>query len=175
MLAIQTARIQGFSPIVTTSSLQHEQWLKSLGATHVLDRSLAPSEILAALPKVTGGKPVVYAFDAISQTAETQNLAYDALAAGGSLVVVHPQSEAVLADKVARDGGSKKVARPWGSFDTPANRKLGQELYPRLTEWLEKGILVVCRSNCLIWVVDTRPVLIQRFCSRTGFKSSPEV
>ncbi|KAI0787295.1 GroES-like protein [Fomes fomentarius] len=146
---IQAARIQGFSPIVTTSSLQHEQWLKSLGATHVLDRSLAPSEILAALPKATGGKPVVYAFDAISQTAETQNLAYDALAAGGSLVVVHPQSEAVLADKVARDGGSKKVVRPWGSFDTPANRELGQELYPRLTEWLEKGTLVPNRVQII--------------------------
>ncbi|RPD59725.1 GroES-like protein [Lentinus tigrinus ALCF2SS1-6] len=89
--AIQMAKLQGFSPIIATSSLKHADWLKSLGATHVLDRSMTSTAILAELPKLTGGKPIVFAYDAISE-ADTQNLAYDALAAGGSMVVTLPMS-----------------------------------------------------------------------------------
>ncbi|CCO30218.1 Protein TOXD [Rhizoctonia solani AG-1 IB] len=36
--AVQLARIAGFSPIVTTASVKHEDFLKSLGATHIFDR-----------------------------------------------------------------------------------------------------------------------------------------
>ncbi|KAI0715785.1 GroES-like protein [Cerioporus squamosus] len=146
--AIQLARIQGFSPIIATSSLKHADYLKSLGATHVLDRSSPPADILAELPKLTGGQPIVYAYDAIS-VAETQHLAYDALAPEGSLVLVHPFSTEILAEKVQRDGGSKKIARPYASLQWPGNVKLGEELYARLTEWLEKGILVPNRVEIL--------------------------
>ncbi len=140
--AIQLARLQAFSPIIATSSLRHEAWLKSLGATHIVDRTLSPSAILAKLHEITGGKPIVYAYDSIGDV-ETQHLAYDALAADGALVVTQPRSEKVLAEKVERDGGSKKIARPFASFALPGNKKLGEEVYARLTEWLEKGLLVV--------------------------------
>ena len=86
--AIQMAKLQGFSPIITTSSLKHEEWLKSLGATHVLDRRLAPEAILAELQKITGGAPIEYVYDAISLP-DTEPLAYDALAPGGALTVVN--------------------------------------------------------------------------------------
>ena len=36
---IQLAKLSGFSPIITTSSLAHADYLKSLGATYVLDRN----------------------------------------------------------------------------------------------------------------------------------------
>ena len=134
--------MQGFSPIIATSSLKHAGYLTSIGATHVLDRSLPSADVLAELPMLTAGQPVVYAFDAISAP-ETQHLAYDALAAGGAMVTTHPFSGAILADKEQRDGGSKKVARPYASVQRPGNVKLGVELYARLTEWLEKGLLVV--------------------------------
>ncbi|RPD72425.1 GroES-like protein [Lentinus tigrinus ALCF2SS1-7] len=137
---IQMAKLQGFSPIIATSSLKHADWLKSLGAQHVLDRSMTSTAILAELPKLTGGKPIVFAYDAISE-ADTQNLAYDALAAGGSMVVTLPMSGPILAGKEQRDGGSKKVARPYGSA-IPG-------LFPRLTEWLEKGLLVPNRVEIL--------------------------
>ncbi|KAI0794255.1 GroES-like protein [Fomes fomentarius] len=146
--AIQLARMQGFSPIIATSSLRHEAWLKSLGATHVVDRTLAPSAILAKLPEITGGTPIVYAYDSIGDV-ETQHLAYDALAADGALVVTQPFSEKVLAEKVERDGGSKKIARPFASFAMPGNKKLGEEVYARLTEWLEKGVVVPNRVEVL--------------------------
>lgn len=84
----------------------------------------------------------MYAYDTISEP-ETQHLAYDALAAGGALVVTNPGSQAILAEKEARDGGSKKVARPFASLVYPVTKKVGEELYSRLTEWLEKGVVVV--------------------------------
>ncbi len=146
LAAIQLAQLQRFSPIITTSSLKHTDYLKSLGATHVLDRSLPPADILAQLPELTAGEPIVYAYDAIS-AAETQCLAYDALASGGGLVVTKPRS-AVLAEREERDGGSKTVAGPYASLQWPGNVKLGEELYARLTEWLEEGIVVVGDHCC---------------------------
>ncbi|KAI0694763.1 GroES-like protein [Earliella scabrosa] len=140
--AIQMAKLQGFSPIITTSSLKHEEWLKSLGATHVIDRSLPIPDILAELPKITGGKPILYAFDAIG-AAETQNMAYDALAPGGALVQTRALSlDPGLQAKIERDGGSKKVVGPFASLQVPGNKALGVELYKRLTEWLETGVVV---------------------------------
>ena len=45
---IQLARIAGFSPIITTASAQHAEYLKSLGATHVFDRNVDVKTIQAA-------------------------------------------------------------------------------------------------------------------------------
>ena len=140
--AIQLAKLQGFSPIITTSSLKHAEYIKSIGATHVLDRSLSPEAISTEIPKLTGGKPITYAYDAIADET-TQHIAYDALAADGSLVVSHPRSQAILETKVKRDGGAKKVAYPVGALQVPGNEKLGVELYAMLEEWLRSGVLVV--------------------------------
>ncbi|KAG6811821.1 hypothetical protein H0H92_005680 [Tricholoma furcatifolium] len=40
---LQLAKLSGFSPIVTTASLSNAKYLKSLGATHVIDRTIATS------------------------------------------------------------------------------------------------------------------------------------
>ena len=142
-VAIQIAKLSGYSPIITTASLHNEALLKSLGTTAVLDRKLPASTIISEVQKLAGGKPVEYVFDAIS-LAETQLLAYDALAPGGALV----QTRALSLDpgvqaKIERDGGSKKVVGPFASLQVPGNKALGVELYKRLTEWLETGVVVV--------------------------------
>ena len=77
--------MNGFAPIITTSSLKHESWLKSLGATHVIDRSLAPEAIHAAIANIIGDEPLLYACDAIG-IPETQRLTYPARSTGGGLV-----------------------------------------------------------------------------------------
>ncbi|RPD72428.1 GroES-like protein [Lentinus tigrinus ALCF2SS1-7] len=146
--AIQLAKLQGFSPIITTSSLKHADYLKSLGAMHVFDRSLSPEAIAAELQKATGGKPIAYAYDAIAEAA-TQHLAYDALAADGALVVVDPFSQAILAEKVKRDAGARKVVYPRAALQWPENKKLGVELYARLEEWLRTGVVVPNRVEVL--------------------------
>ena len=94
---------------------------------------------------------MVYAYTAIS-TDEMQHLAYDAVAPGGALVITNPRSQPVLAEKEKRDGGSKKIARPFANLDLPGNLKLGEELYSRLSDWLRTGVLVVS----LCWVHEER-------------------
>lgn len=137
--AIQLAKLSGFSPIITTSSLRHEEYLKSLGATHVLERTLTSSSIEAEVSKLVGGKPVELVYDAISH-ADTQQLAYGILAPGGHLIIVLP--DLVPAEK-KNAGDNKTVVSVAGSVQMPENRALGVALYSRLTEWLETGKLVV--------------------------------
>ena len=143
--AIQLAKMSKFSPIIATASLHNEGLLKSLGATHVLDRRLAPEAILAELQKITGGAPIEYVYDAISLP-DTEPLAYDALAPGGALVVVEPQTRSLDA-KIARDKEAglapKKIAKPFAALGLPQHYAMGVELYKRLTEWLRTGVIVV--------------------------------
>ncbi|TFK82430.1 GroES-like protein [Polyporus arcularius HHB13444] len=135
--AIQIAKLANFSPIITTASAHNASLLTSLGATHVLDRVLPASTILAELPRLTEGKPIEFVYDAISLT-DTQSLAYQAVAPGGAVVLVLPE---VIPAELKKEGDGKKVSGVFGNVHHPDNRKCGEELYARLTEWLEKGII----------------------------------
>ncbi|KAI1797058.1 GroES-like protein [Ganoderma leucocontextum] len=136
--AIQAARLSKFSPIIATASPHNTELLKSLGATHVLDRSLAPAALAAEVAKLTAGTSVDVVYDAISH-ADTQTLGYELLAPGGALVTT-------LATDIPEDklkaGGDKKVVNVFGSVHHPDNRDFGVELYSRLTELLRTGAIV---------------------------------
>ena len=137
--------MNGFSPVIATSSLKHTIFLKSIGATHILDRALSPEKIFDEVSNITGGVPLAYAFDVVSDKT-TLGMAYDALAQGGGLVSVLPGgSEPLLADHV-REGDRKRVVHAAGSLHRiPANRALGLEVYKRVSDWLKDGTLVVRR------------------------------
>lgn len=134
------AKLSGFSPIITTASLHNEPLLRSLGASHVLDRSLAPDEIKRELAKLTQGKPIEFVYDAIS-LADTEAIAYDVLAPGGVLVLVLPD---VIPAELKKEGDNKTVIQALGNVHLPQNRQVGVDLYAHLTEWLQTGKLVVC-------------------------------
>ncbi|KJA22850.1 hypothetical protein HYPSUDRAFT_215583 [Hypholoma sublateritium FD-334 SS-4] len=88
-MALQLARISGFSPIITTASLKNTDWLKSLGATDVLDRNLSQADLIKEVKKLTNEKSVPYVYDAISSN-ETQKVGLELLSDGGKLAVVMP-------------------------------------------------------------------------------------
>ncbi|EJF58875.1 GroES-like protein, partial [Dichomitus squalens LYAD-421 SS1] len=85
---IQCARMQGFAPIIATSSPRNAAFLKSLGATDVLDRSLPPSDIKSALSSLAGGKPIEYVYDAWGRDGESARVGYSVLARGGAFATV---------------------------------------------------------------------------------------
>ncbi|KAI0655761.1 GroES-like protein [Cubamyces menziesii] len=143
--AIQMAKLSGFSPIITTASLHNEPLLRSLGASHVLDRSLAPPETKRELAKLTEGKPIEFVYDAISLE-DTEALAYDVLASGGVLVLVLPD---VIPAELKKEGDNKTVVQAYGNVHPPQNRQVGVDLYARLTEWLQTGKLVPNRIEVL--------------------------
>lgn len=142
--AIQVLKFAGANPIIATASPHNTALLTSLGATHVIDRTLPADAILARLPELTSGRPLEFAFDTVSD-AETMTLAYKALARGGALAVVLPD---VIPEGLKVPGDGKRIAWPAGNVHLPENRATGAELFKRLTEWLEKGIIKVRRSWC---------------------------
>lgn len=144
-LALQLARLSGFSPIITTASLHNEAALKELGATHVIDRSLPADTILAEVKEITGGAPVRTVYDAVSY-ADTQNLGHDVLAPGGTEVI-----DLLPEIKEEKKSADKKVVVVYGNVNFPDSRKLGVSLYAKLSQWLADGTLRV-RAVCSVFV-----------------------
>ncbi|TBU40037.1 GroES-like protein [Dichomitus squalens] len=144
--AIQCARMQGYAAIIATSSLKHQEFLKSLGATHIIDRNLPPGEIQAQVRTFAAGKPITYVYDAIGEP-EEQRLSYELLADGGAFVTVQPFFHEYLEDLVTEN---EPVIRVYGTFDVPENYKLGSEVYSRLPEWLATGVIVPNRAEVVL-------------------------
>ncbi|RPD72419.1 GroES-like protein [Lentinus tigrinus ALCF2SS1-7] len=145
--AIQIAKLANFSPIITTASPHNTTLLASLGATHILDRALPTSTILSKLPALAAGKPLEFVYDAIS-LADTQALAYQAASPGGAVVLVLPE---VIPEelKKSKGGDGVRVSGVFGNVHHPDNRRCGEEMYARLTGWLEKGIIKPNRVEVL--------------------------
>ncbi|KAH9906118.1 GroES-like protein [Epithele typhae] len=136
--AIQAARMNGFSPVVTTAAPKHAAFLRSLGATHVVDRALPTPELLAAVSTAASDAPVAFAYDAIGEV-DTQRLAYAALGDHGGFVSVMPRAGPEVLAPVQSEGDGKRVARLFASFQVSPNQALGVEVYKRLTGWLADG------------------------------------
>ena len=135
--AIQFARLSGFSPIITTASLHNAPFLQTLGATHVLDRSLSSEQLVAEATKLAGG-PFEIVYDAIS-TPDTLDVTYALTARGGNLVVVLPAEELVTKAK----GDGKGVHMAHGLFIAPENHEIGRTLLDALPSLLENGDIKV--------------------------------
>ncbi|KAF8650052.1 hypothetical protein AX16_005442 [Volvariella volvacea WC 439] len=129
--AIQMAKASGFSPILTIASPKHTDYLKSLGATHVLDRNLSFSSLGQEIAKVTS--PLFkYIVDTVSSP-ETQKMGMDLLAEGGHMAIV-------LAPEVEKVPG-KTVSNAVAVRTYPQHRALLEDMYLHLEEWLESGLL----------------------------------
>ena len=139
-VAIQLAKLSGFGPIVTTASLRNVDWLRHIGATHVLDRGLAFDVLAKELEKIIL-EPLTVIYDAVSSP-DTQNFAYDILAPGGALAVVRPV--AIIEDKKIPE---KRVNFVYANAFRPENQRLGKSLYSRLHDLLAEGAIKVSVSS----------------------------
>ncbi|KAI0686767.1 GroES-like protein [Cytidiella melzeri] len=126
---LQFAKLSGFSPIITTASSHNVALVKSLGATHVIERD-AP---LAAAVKSITSEPIELIYDAISEK-DTQNVAYDVLAPGGTIVIVLQ-----LAVEESKIDKSKTVIDVYGSPHDPTQWELGVSLWANVARLVENG------------------------------------
>ncbi len=126
------ARLSGFSPVIVTASAKHTDYLKSLGATHVLDRNLSPSALKSEVEKITK-KPIKYVYDTISLE-DTQKQGDAILALGGYFMLVMPPS----VDTTDRHFA---VVQAFRKLDF--NVEALSALYGKLTELLENGVIQV--------------------------------
>ncbi|OCH89713.1 GroES-like protein [Obba rivulosa] len=132
---IQLAKLSGFSPIIATASLKNTPLLKSLGATHVLDRNLSSDALLAEVSRITAGAPVEVIYD-VAALSRTQTVALDILALGGTLVMPMPEPTDVAKRPEAL---GKRVVGVIGSVNNPDRRKTGRSLYAKISALLESG------------------------------------
>ncbi|KAF9484841.1 GroES-like protein [Pholiota conissans] len=135
---LQLAHLSGFSPIITTASMKHTEWLKSLGATAILDRNLDVVALSAEIKKFCNGKPLKYIYDAISSP-ETQKAGFDILDDGGRIVNVTPP---VVTPPVIESTNSKTVVHVSGVLRYESNIPLLEPLYhDHLFGLVEKGLI----------------------------------
>lgn len=139
--AVQLARLAGHSPIIATASPHNAALIKSLGATHVLDRARSNESILVELPALLGGKPLEYTFVAVA-SADALRLGRDALAPGGALATISPQPQ-MLPEDVVSVGDGKRLSFVFGSARLPYTIETGVAMFRALSGWLEKGLLKV--------------------------------
>lgn len=133
---IQLALLSGFAPVIATASLTHEEYLKSLGATHVFDRHGSASELQAFVFNLTGGKHIKYVYDTISLP-ETQQVGWSLLGHKGRLVTTLP----VLVKE--EQGLERQAIRTFGSPYADENKELLKGSRAMISEWLEAGTLKV--------------------------------
>ncbi|EIN12423.1 GroES-like protein [Punctularia strigosozonata HHB-11173 SS5] len=131
---IQLARLSGFSPIIATASAKHADYLESLGATHVLSRSL-PADALASEIADIALHPVKIVYDAVG-VAETQKTAWSLLAPGGRLILVLPAAEGIV-----HGVENKELVQVFGNVNYPGQDEVGRELYAHLGRWLQDGAI----------------------------------
>ena len=134
---MQLASLSGFSPIITTASPKNTDFLKSLGASHVLDRSLSVDDLVSAVKKITR-EPVSSVIDTIAAQA-TQTAGYEILASGGVLSLTQPAQ--IPQEKRVTD---KSIYEIFASIYFPENQALGVGFYNHLTQYLESGDIKVC-------------------------------
>ncbi|KAJ3518867.1 hypothetical protein NMY22_g13467 [Coprinellus aureogranulatus] len=129
---IQLARLSGFTYIIATASLHNTDYLKSLGATHVIDRHISPDALPAELKKIEDLPEIKYAFDAYGRPDSSIPLAFAAVGNGGHVVSVNPIA------KVKPPEGKTFAAFTAGKGD-PVNRPHLVKLWAEVTRLLESG------------------------------------
>ena len=142
-IAIQFARLSGFSPIITTASLHNTALLESLGATHILSRSLSFSELATEIKFILAGAALHTVYDAVSSQ-ETQQLGWDLLSSGGTIAVVLPPDVGLVRRGEDEGERAKQVAHVWNQPQVPRNREFARKLFAALEALLANGDIVVC-------------------------------
>jgi len=128
---IQLAKMSGFSPIIATAALKHTEHLKSLGATHVIDRYLSFDGLKQALARITSA-PINVIYDTVS-IRETQEAAWKLLGPQGRLVLTLPS----VIDRHPHD--RREIVLTNGNPHLEENWETGRQLWLHLGRWLEKG------------------------------------
>lgn len=131
--AIQLARIAGFSTIATTSSTQHFEYLKSLGATHVFDRNADLKTVQQAFPT----HPAL-AYNSISSP-ETQSLAFGILTTPSPVPGAHFSLVPPLSDEIKAKNIDSKISTHEVFGSSHMFREFTIPFWRNVGKWIEEG------------------------------------
>ena len=121
--------------------------LKSLGATHVLDRNLSGEAFASAVREILAGKQLHVVYEGASD-ATILRAAFDLLAPGGKLVACQNGGQNLTPEQHANK--EKQVIFPLGSPSYSDDRhRVCVSLYKHLPELFDTGILKVSKRKPL--------------------------
>ncbi|KAF6757769.1 chaperonin 10-like protein [Ephemerocybe angulata] len=143
-VVIQLARLSGFTHIITTSSPKHTDYLTSLGATHIIDRSLPQSELKTAVASLSL-PPIEYAYDSIGELETSFRHCLAALAPTGKVVSVKRGFESYNGE----DLGERSIYSFTALKTVGVNPTHMKTLWPAVTGLLESKALVPQRFEIL--------------------------
>ncbi|KAL4944148.1 hypothetical protein BDV06DRAFT_188195 [Aspergillus oleicola] len=145
LYTIQLASILGFE-VVTTCSPKHFDLVKSYGARHVFDYK--DEEVIAKIKKAVPN--LAHTFDTIGNSTSSATVSHALHDGVGRLCTVRPgkaHTENVTSGTTVTDvlvWTSFLKDHAYGDFKWPASKEdheLSSELFEKLPEWLEKGIV----------------------------------
>ncbi|KAJ7626211.1 GroES-like protein [Roridomyces roridus] len=137
--AIQILRKMKYSPIITYASARHTEFLKSLGATHVIDRAATPtSSVPDTVRALAGGAAINIAYDAISEP-DTQEACFSLLSQGGVAVAIQGGED--------KDVGGRKLIHI--VLEAHGDGEFGEGMWKSLGRQLEEGVIVPNRTEIL--------------------------
>lgn len=151
-IAIQMAKMSGFSPIITTASSRNEAYCKAAGATHVIDYNKAPygPVFVEAVASITTA-PVMVIWDCIAEE-DSQKACWSILAPNGKFIVAKPTpSKAIGADGFVDDNGRKVIGVFGSVYDDQVggDARLGKTLFQALEGMLRDGHVKPSRVELL--------------------------
>ena len=132
--AIQLLKLSGFSKIITTASLDNADLLKSLGATHAIDRN---ADFVSEAKKALDGASVELIYDAVG-TADLQSQALGIVTPGGQLIAAGARNLELKANHP-----DKHYVTVYADFRSPGNWALGKSLASKLHDLLASGAIKV--------------------------------
>ena len=121
--------------VITTASLKHVDYLKSLGANHVIDRHLSAEAVAAEINKILDRQPLKYSLDTVT-IPEMGQMVYDLLAPAGRHLMFLP-------DYIQNKVENKQVCEVCGFASADENSESVAILYMHLTALLEEGTIKV--------------------------------
>ncbi|KAJ4475602.1 GroES-like protein [Lentinula aciculospora] len=143
--AIQLLKFLGYSTIITYASARHTNYLKTIGATHVIDRGEVSVGSLAEAAKKIANAPIEVAYDAIGDK-DSRAACTDIVVEGGLIIDVNPEAK----DPEAKDSGNgKRLISVIGTSHHPPNREFGRILWKILPTLVQDGTIVPNRVEKL--------------------------
>jgi len=147
---IQLLKFHGFSQIIAYASGHQTQFLKSLGATDVIDRKKVPLDDLPVALEQHLTNELKITYDAVGSP-ETQQAGNLCTLPGGILISTMPHKTVDLGDF------GKKFFNPMAVVYLPECREFGRVICGNLEEWLRTGVVIPSIVEAL--PVGLEPVL----------------
>ncbi|KAI0032379.1 GroES-like protein [Vararia minispora EC-137] len=143
-VAIQLAKLFGFSPIITTASKSNEAYCRTAGATDVIDYHDVPcANLPAAVVKITSA-PFKVIFAATAQE-DCQRAGWSILAPGGDMVVTLPPLVGKSGKRSEADS-RRRIVFMNGNINMPPTQDFGTAMYKALPKGAIKADIHLKKS-----------------------------